>query len=61
MGYVVINRFVDLQDNRHNYREGDVYPREGKKVSNKRKAELAGTNNRRGIPLIAKTEEATEE
>lgn len=61
MGYVVINRFIDLQDNRHDYKEGDTFPREGKKVSKKRIAELSSDKNRRGIPLIAETEEETTE
>lgn len=62
MAYIVIKRFVDLQDNRHDYREGDAFPRDGKKVSKKRITELASDKNRRGIPLIAEAEEeATEE
>lgn len=61
MVYKVIKRFVDLQDNRHDYREGDTFPREGKKVSKKRIAELASDKNRRGIPLIEETEEETAE
>ena len=62
MAYTVIKHFIDLQDNRHDYKEGDTFPREGKKVSKKRIAELASDKNRRGIPLIAEAEEeATEE
>lgn len=61
MAYKVIVRFVDLQDNRHEYNKGDAFPREGKRVSKKRIAELAGDKNRRGIPLIAETEDDTPE
>lgn len=61
MAYKVIVRFIDLQDNRHEYREGDTFPREGKKVSKKRTAELASDKNRRGIPLIAEVEEEAAE
>lgn len=60
MAYTVIKRFIDLQDNRHDYQVGDKYPRPGKKAGKKRIAELAGPNNRRGIPLIAETEEEEE-
>ena len=58
MAYRVIAKFRDLKDDRHLYNVGDAYPREGKKSTKKRTAELAGSENRRGIPLI---EEVTEE
>lgn len=44
--------FMDLQDNRHAYHEGDTFPREGVTVSPERLEELSGTNNKRGISLI---------
>ena len=56
--YKVIVRFKDLKDNGHLYNVGDVYPRKGKRASKARIAELAGTENKRGVALIA---EETEE
>lgn len=50
--YKVKEYFTDLQDNNYAYNPGDVFPREGMKVSKKRLAELAGTENKRGIVLI---------
>lgn len=39
--YRVIEYFTDLHDDDHEYREGDVFPREGIKVSKERLEELA--------------------
>ncbi len=50
--YRVIEYFTDLHDDDHEYREGDVFPREGIKVSKERLEELASAENLRGIPLI---------
>lgn len=50
--YKVIKFFVDLQDNNHSYNEGDIYPRNGLEVSNERIAELTGSDNKQGEPLI---------
>lgn len=50
--YRVIEYFTDLHDDDHEYREGDVFPREGIKVSKERLEELASDKNLRGIPLI---------
>lgn len=50
--YKVKEYFTDLQDNNYAYNPGDVFPRKGMKVSKKRLAELAGTENKRGIVLI---------
>lgn len=50
--YKVIKFFTDLQDNNHPYEVGDIFPREGKVVNSERLAELAGSNNRQGEPLI---------
>lgn len=55
--YKVIKYFTDLQDSNHPYNEGDVYPRNGITVTEKRLAELAGSNNKRKEPLIALVEE----
>ena len=41
--YRVIEYFTDLHDDDHEYREGDVFPREGIKVSKERLEELRGT------------------
>ena len=54
----VIVRFKDLKDNGHLYNVGDTYPRKGKRASKARIAELSGTENKRGVALIA---EETEE
>lgn len=60
--YKVIRLFKDLQDKGYTYNVGDEYPRQGKKVSKKRLAELASDQNRRKEPMIEEVaEEATEE
>lgn len=59
--YRVIKEFADLTDSKkikegelyHNYTVGDMYPRQGKKVDEKRIEELLGTENAQGEPLIA--------
>lgn len=55
--YKVLVKFTDLQDNRYAYKAGDIFPREGLKVSVDRINELSTSANRRGIPLIEKIEE----
>ena len=52
MSYIVIERFADLQDNNRIYEAGDDYPRPGLDVTPERLAELAGSDNRTGKPLI---------
>lgn len=61
--YKVINFFTDLHDNDHPYNVGDTFPREGVEVTEERLAELAGSSNRQGKPLIepVKTENSIEE
>jgi len=60
--FVVIRHFTDLHDADHKYVEGDVFPREGIKVSRKRIVELASSDNKQGVPLIAEVlEEAPAE
>ena len=59
--YRVIKYFTDLQDNDHDYNVGDIYPHNKKKVSASRIKELSTDKNRRGVPLIEKVEEPTEE
>ena len=58
--YKVIKLFADLHDNNHVYNVGDTFPREGITVTEGRIAELAGSNNKQGVPLIAKEEEPEE-
>ena len=55
--YTAIRRFIDLQDNNFSYSAGDKFPRGNKTVSEERLAELAGENNKLGVPLIVKNEE----
>lgn len=55
--YKVIKYFLDLQDNNHEYNVGDVFPHDGLPVSEERLAELAGSENRQGTPLIQLVEE----
>lgn len=55
--YKVIHYFTDLQDNRHPYNVGDVYPRAGVEADEARIAELSGSDNKQGKPLIEKVEE----
>lgn len=59
--YRVIVNFKDLQDKGYFYKVGDEYPREGKRVSKKRLAELATDANRRKTPMIEELEEDTAE
>ena len=61
-----IEFFTDLQDNNYAYNVGDTFPRVGLDVSEERLKELAGSDNKRGRPVITEiletvTEEAIEE
>ena len=56
--YKVIKYFTDLKDNNHPYNVGDVYPRNGAEVLESRIEELSSKNNRQGVHLIEKIEEA---
>lgn len=58
--YRVIEVFTDLQDSNYRYNVGDEYPRTGYKPSAKRIAELSGSSNKRGKPLIKARENAVE-
>lgn len=55
--YKVIKSFSDIQDNGFVYRAGDVFPRPGKEVTQKRVDELASKNNKRKEALIQYIEE----
>lgn len=56
----VIKFFHDLQDKNHEYNVGDIYPREGLTPTPERIAELSGSENKQGQPLIAEVEEKTD-
>lgn len=49
----VIEAFVDLTDNNYLYHPGDIFPREGLKVSEGRIAFLSSGDNLVGRPVIA--------
>lgn len=59
--YKVIKFFTDLHDNNYPYNVGDVFPRDGVNVTSGRLEELSGSDNRRGVPLIALVEEPESE
>ena len=59
--YKVIRYFTDLQDNNFAYNVGDVFPRNGKEVTEDRLKELASEQNRRKVTLIEKVEDAPAE
>lgn len=54
--YRVIRFFTDLHDGDHPYNVGDPFPRQGVKVTEERIAELSGSSNKQGTPLIEKFE-----
>lgn len=56
--YKVIKFFHDLQDNGYPYNAGDIFPRSGMTVPAERIAELAGKDNKQGVPLIREVEAA---
>lgn len=56
--YKVIKFFTDLQDGNYPYNVGDTFPRVGVEVTEGRLAELAGSDNLQGAPLIQLVEEA---
>lgn len=58
--YEVIYKFADMEDGLHVYEVGDKYPRDGVKVSGRRIAELASTENKIGQVLIKVIPEAEE-
>ena len=57
MTYKVIKFFTDLQDNDYPYNVGDTFPHSGLSVSQGRLDELAGSDNKQGVPLIKAVEE----
>lgn len=61
MGYKVLVRFMDLDDNNFIYEEGWDYPRANHFVSKQRIEELASSDNRQGMPLIVESGEVKKE
>ncbi len=59
--YKVIKAFTDLHDNDYPYSVGDVFPRLGIKVSEKRFKELLGSSNKQGTPLIREEDDPAAE
>ena len=55
--YKALTYFEDLQDNRHPYNEGDIFPRDGLSVTEERLQELSSKKNRRKIKLIELVED----
>lgn len=60
MIYVVTRYFTDAQDNEHAYHEGDIYPRDGLKVSEARINDLMSGNNFQRVSLIKAVEKLPE-
>ena len=56
--YIVIRDFCDLQDEKYLYREGDEFPRRGRKVSEERLRELSSTSNKTHFALIEEVKES---
>lgn len=56
--YRVICEFADLQDNQHVYHVGDIFPHDGKEISEERIKQLMTGANFRGISLIEKVNES---
>lgn len=50
--YKVLKFFNDLQDGKHAYKAGDIFPRKGVEVSEERIEELLSANNKRHEPMI---------
>lgn len=57
MTFLVIAPFVDLEDGHHMYRKGDVYPREGLKVSEERIMQLLSNQNKARKSFIERVAE----
>lgn len=52
----VVESFSDRADSFHIYQPGDTFPRAGVEVDDARLAELSGSGNRLGHPLIERAE-----
>lgn len=56
---VIYDEFYDMKDKtKHVYTKGDIFPFDNRKISAKRIEELSTENNKIGVPLIEKIEEA---
>ncbi|NGL84151.1 hypothetical protein [Streptococcus equi] len=51
---IVIDSFIDSDDERVQYPIGSLYPRDGYEPSAERVAQLRSGNNAKGVPLIKK-------
>jgi hypothetical protein len=56
MKYIAACKFRDLKDKGRIYEKGETYPRKGLKKDAARIAELSGSNNKAGKPLIVAAE-----
>lgn len=59
--YKALCFFTDLKDHDYAYRAGDIFPRKGVTVSEERLKELSSSNNRRGVPVIEKVKDDTDQ
>ena len=55
--YKVIKHFFDLEDKNFEYKEGQMFPRKGSKVSEDRIEELLSNRNKLRTPLIKEIKE----
>ena len=60
MAFKAIAVFRDLQDNNYRYAPGDIFPRDGRKITKKRLAELMSPTNKLGKPVIEEVVEEAE-
>lgn len=56
--YKVISPFLDLEDGKHIYHEGDNYPYDGQTPSKRRVQQLSTNGNKLGRPLIVKMQDS---
>lgn len=61
MTFLVIAPFVDLEDEHHIYRKGDIYPRAGLNVSDERIMQLLSTQNKARKSFLERVAEQTNE
>ena len=59
--YKVISPFLDLEDGKHIYHEGDDYPYDGQTPSKRRIQQLSTKSNKLGRPLIVKMHDSKKE
>lgn len=56
--YKVISSFLDLEDGKHIYHEGDDYPYDGQTPSKRRVQQLSTNGNKLGRSLIVKMQDS---